>query len=43
MNNYEQISIDLGFKLEYVKDLAEDEFSNVQIAKISGISFSSFR
>jgi hypothetical protein len=23
----------LGFKLEYIKDLAEDEFSNVQIAK----------
>jgi hypothetical protein len=31
----------LGFKLEYIKDLAEGEFSNVQIAKIPGITCSS--
>ena len=31
----------LGFKLAYIKGLAETEFSNVQIAKIPGISCSS--
>jgi ubiquinone/menaquinone biosynthesis C-methylase UbiE len=30
--------VHLGFKLEYIKSLAEKEFSNVQVEKIPGIS-----
>jgi ubiquinone/menaquinone biosynthesis C-methylase UbiE len=30
----------LGFKLDQIKGLAEEEFSNVQVAKIPGISCS---
>jgi ubiquinone/menaquinone biosynthesis C-methylase UbiE len=37
----ELADVHLGFKLEYVKALAEAEFSNVQIAKIPGICCSS--
>jgi SAM-dependent methyltransferase len=45
-HNFEEFKTDLadvhlGFKLTYIKELAETEFSNVQIEKLPGISCSS--
>jgi ubiquinone/menaquinone biosynthesis C-methylase UbiE len=37
----ELADVHLGFKLDYIKGLAEEEFSNVHVAKIPGISCSS--